>query len=631
MPRLFPPLARLSAALALVAAVAPGASAQYNTVPDAGAYALRGVTVVAADGRQTPNMTIVVRDGRIAAMAANATVAPGVRVLEGDSLFVYPGLVDAQGGAKFAFTEPTIDRAQVQSWDPPRSLQGFTPARRVADALQATGTDLAAARQAGVVAAAVHPEPGLMPGQGALLVYRAGARTPSDLIVNPSVGQLFGFRGGRGVYPGTLFGVVAMTRQAFEDARRSGVISASYDRTPAGALTAPGMDADYAALQDVIAGRSRVFYVANSSTDIIRALQLGEELGFTPVIVGGQEAWKVADELKRRNATVLVSLDLPRPRRWVPPTDGAPMTGAMADSAKAKGAQDDAAVMREKQQYEEVYANAGKLAAAGVRFAITSGGGKADLREGTRTLIRYGLSEQDALRALTTTPAELFGIAPITRVAAGVPATFVVTSGPMFEKDTRVAYTFVEGMLERGKPGTPARAATTTANAGTPGAPGPVRGGETTGGMLAGSWNMEIAAPQGTLTGVMRLTSTGETFTGTISSEMGELPVTNGRMTAGNVSMTVTFPFMQNAQASFTGTMAEGRITGTAVTPVGEINWSATRSGPPGPGLDREQEEDEWEGHSHGPPPVRRPEPPVTRSAPPAGPATGHAHPPFDR
>lgn len=299
------------------------------------------------------------------------------------------------------------------------------------------------------------------------------------------------------------------------------------------------------------------------------------------------------------------------------------MTGAMADSAKAKGAQDDAAVMREKQQYEDVYRNAGKLAAAGVRFALTSGGGKADLREGTRTLIRYGLGETDALRALTTTPADLLGIAPITRVAAGAPATFVVTAGPMFAKDSRVAYTFVEGLLERGRPGA-ARAAGTAAT-GTAGAL-PARGGETTGGMLAGSWNIEIVAPQGTLTGVMRLTPNGETFTGTITSEMGELPVSNGKLTAGAVSMTVTFPFMQNAEATFTGTLADGRMTGTAATPVGEIGWNATRSGPPGPGLDVEQEEDMWEGHSHGPAPVRRAPPPT---APPAG--SAHAHPPLGR
>src|SRR5690606_10917482 len=123
--------------------------------------------------------------------------------------------------AKFSFPQSDVDRAQVRSWDPPRELQGFTPHRRVADALTATGRDLADQRKKGVVAAAVHPEAGLLAGQGAVLIFRSNASMPGQLVVNPSLGQLMGFRGGRGVYPGTLFVVMAFQRQAFEDARRA--------------------------------------------------------------------------------------------------------------------------------------------------------------------------------------------------------------------------------------------------------------------------------------------------------------------------------------------------------------------------------------------------------------------------
>lgn len=575
-------------ALAAIPLAAAPLHAQYTSVPEPAAYALRNVTVVAADGRRTEDVNIVVRNGLIAAMGRDAAIPPGVRVLDGDSLMVYPGIVDAHGAAKFSFPQSEVDRAQVRSWDPPRELQGFTPHRRVADALTATGRDLADQRKKGVVAAAVHPEAGLMAGQGAVLMFRSNASMPAQLVVNPSLGQLMGFRGGRGVYPGTLFGVMAFQRQAFEDARRARVVRTAYERSR-NSMAVPPNDPDLDAVGRVLSGDSRAYFVANSSEEIIRALQISDEYGFTPVIVGGQEAWKVADQLTRRNVPVLVSLDVPRPRRWKPSTDGAPMQGPMADSASANSAADDAFVQREKADYEAIYSNPGRLAQAGVRFALTSGGGAADIREGVRTAMRYGLSEAAALSAVTSTPATLLGIPEVVRVAEGAPATFVATNGPLFDNDTRVVYTFVEGILERGA-GATSRAAAGGARA--------AGAGEAN---AAGSWDVEIVSDQGTLTGTMRLSTSGEGFSGSISSEFGDLPVTDGKLSGQDVSFTVSFPFMGNASASFTGTLSGDRMTGSAATPVGQIRWTANRSGPPGPGLEVHQEEDMWEGHAHGP------------------------------
>lgn len=266
------------------------------------------------------------------------------------------------------------------------------------------------------------------------------------------------------------------------------------------------------------------------------------------------------------------------------------MQGAMADSAKVNGAVDDAMVQREKADYEAVYSNPGKLAAAGVRFALTSGGGAADIRDGVRTAMRYGLSEANALSAVTSTPATLLGIPAITRVAVGAPATFVVTNGPLFDSETRVLYTFVEGSLERGASPSAARSSGAAAGAGA-----------AAGTSVAGGWEMEIVSEQGTLTGTMRLTTSGDGFSGAITSEFGELPVTGGKVTGQAVTFNVAFPFMGDASATFNGTMTGERMSGSASTPVGAISWSATRSGPPGPGLEVHEEADEWEGHSHGP------------------------------
>src|SRR4029079_2406163 len=107
---------------------------------------------------------------------------------------------------------------------------------------------------------------------------------------------------------------------------------------------------------------------------IRRVLDLSDRYKLKPVIVGGDEAWQGADLLKARNVPVLVSLDFPKAQYWKP------------EEKKDAGAL-DVAELKEKKRLEEIYANAGKLAQAGVRFALTSGGGKADLREGARKAI----------------------------------------------------------------------------------------------------------------------------------------------------------------------------------------------------------------------------------------------------
>ena len=80
-------------------------------------------------------------------------------------------------------------------------------------------------------------------------------------------------------------------------------------------MTTPVWDPAYEVLLDVMAGSQPVFFRANEADDIRRVLALADELGFRPLIVGGEEAWKVADQLAARGVPVLVSLALPEPDR----------------------------------------------------------------------------------------------------------------------------------------------------------------------------------------------------------------------------------------------------------------------------------------------------------------------------
>ncbi len=530
------------------------AAAQYTDVPAPAAYALTDVSIVQADGRRTDGVTVVVRGGFIEAIGRNVEVPFDARLLEGDSLVIYPGFVDAHGAADFEFPQEELDRSQIQSWDAPREVQGFQPHRRVVDVLEATGSSLASARKAGVVAAAVHPTDALMPGRGAFLVMRKHAKMPAELVHTPVLGPVFSFRGGRGAYPATLFGVLAFYRQSFEDASRMRVIAAEYTKDPRG-VQAPAYDPDHAVLQEALSGAMPVYFTVDRAEDIRRALDLSGSYGLRPIVLGGEEAWQVAGRLRAENVPVLVSLDFPKPERWKPEADSATSDQAL-----------NPAIFREKQRIEDAYANAGRLADAGVRFALTSGGGKAELLKGARKAVEYGLSEEDALRALTRTPAELFGVPHLVRIEEGYAANFVVTDGPLFDDDTKILYTFVEGALEEGDG---------NGDAGSDGPPAVD---------LTGTWSVELSAPDGTITATMKLAQDGADFSGTMSTaEFGELKVTGGKVSGESITfLLIVDAGGQVVEMQFRGTATEDSASGSGSGPFGEVGFTARRTSGPG-------------------------------------------------
>lgn len=544
----------------VVALVLPGrAAAQYEKPPPASAYVLEGVTVVRADGSSLEGVSLVVRNGTIAALGSDAETPAGARVLEGDSLTVYPGMIDASGEASFELPEPDSSPREVAAWSPPRDVQGFRPHLRVADHLTATGSSVSAQREAGVVAAAVHPEDGPTPGRSALLHLSETADVPRELVLDPELGAVLSLRPAPGVYPSTLFGTMAFHRQQFRNAEHRARRLAAFREDPSG-LRPPTWDADFRVLASLAAGETPVFFRANTSGDIRRALDLAAFGGFEPVILGGREAWKVADLLARRDVPVLVSTDYPEPQRWDPET---------ADSVDADTLPPE--VRRERTRIENAYRNAARLEQAGVTFALTSGGGDADLREGVGTAVEYGLSEEAALRAVTSAPAGILGRPSLSRLEPGVSANFVVADGPLFEEETELLYTFVDGRPEvmRAEPGDE------------PGEPPAVD--------VTGTWSVELTMDQGSFEGTMELEQEEARVTGSFSSagQGPPLSVDEGTVSGDTVDLTLSGSAGgESIEISLSGTVEGDEASGTGSGPFGSFTWEATRTSGPNGGME---------------------------------------------
>ncbi|MCS7269418.1 MAG: amidohydrolase family protein, partial [Geminicoccaceae bacterium] len=161
--------------------------------------------------------------------------------------------------------------------------------------------------------------------------------------------------------------------------------------------------------------------------------------------VGGLEAAKVADELKRRDVPVLLSLEMPEPLRSYDPLS-LPTLTSLRNRALA-------------------YQNAAILHEKGVRFAFTTEGvGDPErLLRNIRTAIANGLPKDAALRALTLAPAELLGIQDkFGDLAVGKTASFVVVRGELFEPRARIEFVFADGKRFKVSEEQPAAAAAPT-------------------------------------------------------------------------------------------------------------------------------------------------------------------------
>lgn len=518
-------------------------------------YAITNARIIPVSGATIERGTVVIRDGLIASVGANVTAPADARVIDGNGLTVYPGLIDSYtslalpeaapspspGGGFVAFLQP----AQRPSAAGPNSTQpvGLQPEVMVDDIIRPGGTEIETARNLGITTALTLPRSGIWMGQSALI--NLAGETPQQMIVRSPVAMHVSFTPLRTGYPGSLMGVFATLRQMLLDAQRYRDSLQVYERAPRGRRR-PDLDKSLSALIPVLEGRMPVVMFANTEREIARALDLSEEFKLKTIIAGGREADRVADRLAKQAVPVLLSLNLPRrTTAALPEADPEPLR-----------------VLRERVAAQQT---AGKLARARVKFAFQSGAlsNMSDLIPNVGRTISNGLSSEDALRAFTIWPAEIFGVTnQMGSIEAGKIANLVVVRGNLFDRG-RVTQLFIDGRPVDLRPPTPGTG-DTRAN-------------------VSGSWSLSIDFGQGATTSTLNLQQEGETIRGSIQGPLGSRDIANGSIsTTGEVKFTVPLNIEgQTREGTFTGTLSGNEIRG-AVNVEGRApgTFTATRSGP---------------------------------------------------
>ena len=544
-------LGRYALAATALLTVTPALSAQLGVqrernVPNV--YAITNARIVPAPGQLIARGTIVVRNGIITAVGPAVTIPADARTVDATGLTVYPGFVDAFSNLGYdapgTLAQPggrgaAPGGAQVRVDPAPNSLNkvGLQP-EVSALTLLVDNADYTAAQNAGFTTALTAPPSGIFVGQSAVISLRQG--DVQSVLLKTPIGMHIAFGGGRGGgYPGSLLGVFAALRQTLLDAQRYGQIQTAYATNPRG-MARPENDPSLAALQSSLKGQMPVFFSVNTQREIERALDLAKEFGLKPVVVGGQEAHLVIDRLKAENVPVLYSLSFTQP-------------GGVTPGGRGGGADDGSPEpIRMLRQRVQEPKTPGDLQRAGVTFALQQGGnGFAQFLTNLQKVAAGGLSKDDALRAITTTPAAMFGVSDrIGTIEVGKIADLTVMRGDLFDQGVRVAQLFVDGQL--------IELQAASANAAASATP------------AAGTWNVTATLASTDRAITLLLTQDGSTLRGTMQGALGTTQIANGTIDpTGAVRFTTSITTTSTEEATFSGTISGDAISGT-ITVVGD-------------------------------------------------------------
>ncbi len=535
---------RFSFAIFVFSAVCSSVNAQNRT----DVFAIINAQIITVSGATIAKGTVVVRDGLIEAVGENVKVPADARVIDGAGLTVYPGLFDAYSNLGIpvrATPQPGQTQAAAQTVSNSTYPDGLRAEESVTEILRAGDAQFEAVRNAGFTTALTVGRDGMLNGQSA--VINLAGDSVSAMIIRAPFAEHVTFRPiSGGAFPTSLMGSYTALRQMLLDAQRLEAWQKLYETNPRGTKRPP-RDATLETLIPVANGTMPVVLNANSENEMNRAIDMIAEFKLKGIIAGGQEAWKVADRLKKQNVPVLLSLNFPkRTAAASSEADGEPLELLRLRAETPKGA--------------------ARLQTAGVKFAFQTGGmtSVADFLGNAAKAIENGLDKNAAIRAMTLSTAEILGVDNrLGSIESGKIANLVLVRGDIFAKDRTVTHVFVDGKMfeQKEKPKTATPTTTTSSVA-----------------QIGGNYNVTVEIPGQPIPGTLSLIQQGSILTGTWQTLNQTVEIKDGKVTADGFSFSATILFEGNTNdITVNGKVSGNEISGTVSTPGGAIPFRGTK------------------------------------------------------
>lgn len=392
------------------------ALAQANAAGGDDSFLLRGADIHPVAKAEISRGDLLVRDGRIAGVGSRLAAPKGVRVIEAKGLHVYPGMIDS--ATEIGLTEI----GAVRETSDVTELGNFNPELRALIAVNPASEHIPVTRANGITSVITLPEGTMLAGEAALI--HLDGWTWEDMAVEPDAAMVLHFpvvqvsrfrffRSNPIAYAEakkTYEQHIRELEEFFESARR-------YQK--AKQANEPGFKTDlkFEAMLPLLEGKVPVFIEAVREKPIREAIRFAEKEKVRMVLAHGEEAWKVAADLKARDIPVILGPTLELP-------------------------------LDEDDPYDRLFSGPADLSKAGVKIAFGSfnTSSSRNLPYQAAAAVAFGLPHDEALKAVTLYPAQIWGVADkIGSIEEGKWADLMVTDGDPLETQTQIKQLFIKG------------------------------------------------------------------------------------------------------------------------------------------------------------------------------------------
>ena len=393
------------------------------------AYAIKGGKVFTLAGAPIENGTVVIRDGKIAAVGANIEIPAGAQVIDATGLEVYPGMFDAAtqiGLGEISQVSATLDVTELGDYNPELvAATAVNPASAYIPVTRANGITevIAAPGTAGFDAQGG----GLITGQAS--AFNLAGWTMEDMQLNRSVAMVINWPS---IQTRTFdFATFSIKEKAYSDAKKeydksvnelSDWLNRARHYAQAKEKGSPALyerDLKLESLVPVVQGKLPVLVIADDERDIRNAVEFCTKQNLKMILGSGAEAWKVKDLLKEKKIPIILG-----PTERIPDKEDTP--------------------------YDKPMTQPSELFAAGIPFAFSSFGTSFSRRlpQYAGASVAYGLPHDEALKAVMLNAAQIFGLGDqLGTLEAGKLGNVIVTNGDPLEIQTQVKYLFIKGQL----------------------------------------------------------------------------------------------------------------------------------------------------------------------------------------
>ncbi|TCK68760.1 imidazolonepropionase-like amidohydrolase [Winogradskyella wandonensis] len=382
--------------------------------------AFTNATIHVSPSEVIKNGTLLIKDGKVVNVGKSVKIPANTTKVDLSGKSIYPSFIDMY--TTFGVKKPE------RGGNGPRyaaSRSGFywndhiMPEQDVMASFKYDAKDASELHKLGFGAVTTHMPDGIVRGTGALIALNNDADNALR-VVDGEVSQHLSFsksvRSNQS-YPSSIMGSMALLRQMYDDAKW---------------YAAGNINTRDLSLEALNENRNLVqIFEAGSRANVLRADKVGDSHNIQYTIVGGGDEYERLDEIKATNATIILPIDF----RMAYDVEDPFLASTLS--------------LSDMRAWSQEPHNPRLLAENSVRFALTTHGlkSKKTFKANLMKAIESGLSKEKALEALTTVPAALLGKSnELGTLKIGAYANFLITSGDIFDKKTKLYENWVQGM-----------------------------------------------------------------------------------------------------------------------------------------------------------------------------------------